>query len=39
MGYVSPEQIQQARKMDLLTYMRAFAPQELVHVSGNTYCL
>ena len=24
--------------MDLLTYLRNYEPQELVHVSGNTYC-
>lgn len=39
MGYVSKEQIEQARRIDLLTYMRTYEPQELVHVSGNTYCL
>lgn len=38
MGYVSPEQIAKAREMDLLTYLRLYEPQELVHFGGNTYC-
>ena len=38
MGYVSDEDIQKAREMDLLTYLEAYEPQELVHVSGDTYC-
>lgn len=38
MGYVTPEQIAQAREMDLLTYLQTFEPQELVKFSGNTYC-
>ena len=38
MGYVSEEDIQMAREMDLLTYLEAYEPQELVHVSGDTYC-
>ena len=38
MGYVTPEQITQAKELDLLTYLQRFDPQELVHVSGNTYC-
>ena len=29
--------IEEAKKMDLLTYLRCFDPQELVHFSGNTY--
>ena len=32
------EQIRTCRYMDLLTYLRNYEPQELVHVSGNTYC-
>lgn len=35
--YLSKDQIAAARKMDLLTYLRCFEPQELVHVGGNTY--
>ena len=38
MSYYSPEDIQQAKQMDLLSYLRQFEPQELVHVSGNTWC-
>lgn len=38
MSYYSPEDIQQAKQMDLLSYLRLFEPQELVHVSGNTWC-
>lgn len=37
MGGVSPEEIAQAREMDLLTYLQNYEPYELVHVSGNTY--
>lgn len=38
MGYVTPEQITQAKELDLLTYLQRYNPHELVHVSGNTYC-
>ncbi len=38
MGYVTPEQITQAKELDLLTYLQRYAPHELVHVGGNTYC-
>ena len=38
MSYVTPEQIIQAKEMDLLTYLQSYEPQELVHVGGNTYC-
>ena len=38
MGYVTPEQITQAKELDLLTYLQRYDPHELVHVSGNTYC-
>ena len=31
MTYVSKKQIVAAREMDLLTYLRKFEPQELVH--------
>ena len=33
-----PEQIQQAKMVDLLTYLRQYEPQELVHLSGGNYC-
>ena len=38
MGYVTPEQITQAKELDLLTYLQRFDPHALVHVGGSTYC-
>ena len=35
---VSKEEIANARKMDLLSYLRAYEPGELVRFSGETYC-
>ena len=37
MPYIPQEIIQQARQLDLLTYLQTYEPQELVHFSGNTY--
>lgn len=37
MPYVTPEQIERAKQMDLLTYLQSYEPQELVHFSGNVY--
>ena len=37
MPYLSKEQIAAAREMDLMTYLRRFEPEELVHVGGDTY--
>lgn len=37
MPYISPEVIEQARQIDLLTYMQAFEPGELVKISSNNY--
>lgn len=37
MPYVTPEQIEQAKRMDLLTYLQTYEPQELVHFSGDVY--
>ena len=37
MPYLSKEQIAAAREMDLMTYLRRFEPQELVHIGGDTY--
>ena len=37
MSYVSEEQIREARQMDLLSYLRANDPSELVHISGQNY--
>lgn len=38
MGYVSPENIRQAKQMDLLTYLQNYEPQELVRISSGVYC-
>lgn len=37
MPYISPEVIEQARQIDLLSYLQAFEPHELVRISGNNY--
>ena len=37
MPYVSPEVIQEAKRMDLLTYLQSYDPQELVLFQGSTY--
>ena len=38
MPYIPPEVVAKAREMDLLTYLRTYEPQELVHFGGSTYC-
>lgn len=37
MGYVTPKMIEQAKEIDLLTYLKHFEPSELVHFSKDTY--
>ena len=37
MPYIAPEVIEQARRIDLLTYLQACEPDELVRISGNNY--
>lgn len=37
MPYIAPEVIQKVKQIDLLTYLKNYAPYELVHFSGNTY--
>ena len=37
MPYISPEAVEQARQIDLLTYLQSCEPNELVRISGNTY--
>lgn len=37
MPYIKPEIIAEARKMDLLTYLKNYEPYELVRVSRNEY--
>jgi len=38
MAYVTKAQIEQAKQMDLLTYLQTCEPQELIHVRGDVYC-
>lgn len=38
MPYIAPEVVREAKRMDLLTYLQNYEPQELVHFGGNTYC-
>lgn len=38
MAYIPPEVVAKAREMDLLTYLRNYEPNELVHFGGSTYC-
>jgi len=38
LSYVTQEDIEQAKQMDLLTYLQSYEPQELMRISGNTYC-
>ena len=35
---LDPAVIEQARQMDLLSYLRAYEPSNLVRVGGNVYC-
>jgi len=37
LNFVTPEQIERAKQMDLLTYLQYYEPQELVRFSGNVY--
>lgn len=37
MAFIPRDQVALAREMDLLTYLRKFEPQELVHKGGNVY--
>ena len=38
MAGISQEIVGCVRQMDLLTYLRRYEPEELVHFSGSTYC-
>ena len=38
MRYIAAGEVAKAKDMDLVTCLRTYEPQELVHVSGNTYC-
>jgi hypothetical protein len=37
MPYINPATVQKAKQIDLLTYLQTNDPQELIHISGNTY--
>lgn len=39
MPYIPPETVSKAREMDLLTYLRNYETDELVHFGGSTYCI
>ena len=36
--YYLPEEVKRAKSIDLVTYLKQFEPQELVHLSGGNYC-
>lgn len=38
MSYFNSHHLQQAKQIDLLTYLQQNEPQELIHVASNTYC-
>ena len=38
MSFIPPETVEKARQVDLLTYLKACEPDELVHISGDHYC-
>lgn len=38
MAFIPPETIEKARQVDLLAYLKACEPNELVHISSNHYC-
>ena len=36
--WVTKEQIEQAKQIDLLSYLKAYEPDNLIHISNGTYC-
>lgn len=36
--WVTEEQIKKAKEIDLLTYLKAYEPDNLIHISNGTYC-
>ena len=38
MAYFSPETIEKVKKIDLLTFLKATNPEEVVYFSRGTYC-
>lgn len=39
MPYIPPEIVKKAQKVDLLSYLQFYEPNELVHISENNYCM
>lgn len=37
MPYIAPDIVLEAKKMDLLTYLKNYEPDELVKISSSTY--
>ncbi len=37
-GYISPDLVEKAREMDLLSYLQTYEPNELVRISDREYC-
>lgn len=35
MPFIPPDVIAKAREMDLLTYLKTYEPQELIHIAGK----
>lgn len=38
MNIINEKALHIAKQMDLLTYLQKYEPQNLIHVTGNTYC-
>lgn len=38
LNYVTPEEIEEAKRMDLLTYLKNYEPDNLIRISRDTYC-
>ena len=37
-SHFTEEEINKAKEMDLLTYLKNYEPNNLVHISRDTYC-
>ena len=38
MPYIPPDTLAKIKQIDLFTYLKTYAPSELVRISGNVYC-
>ena len=38
MTYIHPEKLMEIRKVDLLSYLKTFEPENLMKVSSGVYC-